>query len=74
MSGQIASNLPIACDVDAATCIETVRRGRTLLQHRRAATATWLKEKQHIPPTTVAVVIWKKTKGKPKTTSGRVFF
>jgi hypothetical protein len=25
-----------------------------LLLHRHAATASWLKEKQHIPPTTVA--------------------
>jgi hypothetical protein len=55
-SGIIASNLLTGCGVGAATCIETARRGRMLLQHRHAATASWLKEKQHIPPITVAVV------------------
>jgi hypothetical protein len=53
-------------------------RGRTLLQHRHAATASWLKEKQHIPPSTVAVVMRKKSCGRSskenqKTTTGRVF-
>jgi hypothetical protein len=66
--GQIASNLPIACGVGTTTCTRIVQRKRTLLQHRHAATASWLKERQHILPTIGAVGMQKKRckKGSPK--------
>jgi hypothetical protein len=52
--GPTANNLPAVCGVGAATCIETVWRKRIHLQHRHAATASWLKERQHLLPTTAA--------------------
>jgi hypothetical protein len=57
--------------VGAATCIETARRKRTNLQHRHAATASWLNYR--------GCRLAKKDMGKnkpqrtPKTTTGRVF-
>jgi hypothetical protein len=41
MSGPIENNLPAACGVGAATCIETVRRRATQPQHRHATTAIY---------------------------------
>jgi hypothetical protein len=62
--GQLQTNPPpAACGVGADTCTETARRKRMHLQPWRAATASWLKEGKHIPPTTAAVGMPRKISG-----------
>jgi hypothetical protein len=61
-SGLIANNLPAACGVGVATNTKIARKKGTQHQHKHAATASWLKKRQHIPPT-----------GTPNNTKGRVF-
>jgi hypothetical protein len=48
-SGSVANNLPAACRVGGLS-----GEGEKYLQHRHAATASWLKERQHVPPTNAA--------------------
>jgi hypothetical protein len=48
-SGQIASNLPVACGAGAATYTKRIRRRWKHLQQRHAATASWRKERKLIP-------------------------
>jgi hypothetical protein len=45
MYGLIVINLPIACDVVAATCAKIARRKQTTCPHRHAATASWWMER-----------------------------
>jgi hypothetical protein len=47
-SGLLANNLT-ACGVAVATCTKTARKRGTQLQCQHAATASWLKERHHIP-------------------------
>jgi hypothetical protein len=46
-----------------ANCIETVWRRGMHLQHWHTATASWLKERQHILPTTVTAGMLRKNCG-----------
>jgi hypothetical protein len=43
MTGQTASNLPIVCGVEAATCTRSVLKNKIHLPHQHAATASWRK-------------------------------
>jgi hypothetical protein len=62
----------------AATCTKIARKKGTQHQRQHAATSSWLKERQHIPPTTEAADMPKKKyrREKPREhrkTTGRVF-
>jgi hypothetical protein len=59
-SGLIANNLPNACDVGGGHLHKDCPERGAQLQRQHAATASWLKERQHIPPTTEAAGMLKK--------------
>jgi hypothetical protein len=51
ISGQTADSHPVVCGAGAGTCTKSVQKRRTLRPHQHAATASYWKEKNHIPPT-----------------------
>jgi hypothetical protein len=50
--------------VGVATCIKTAQRRGMNLRLQRAATASWRREKKHIPPTTTDANMPKKSCGR----------
>jgi hypothetical protein len=76
MSGLTASTLPVVCGVRAVTCTRNAQKRAMQHQYQHAATASWWKERNLIPPSIEAAA----TPGKrceresrrvPKTTTRR---